>query len=351
MGLKESTKIRIKKYILEKIEYSDKKLANKVAENFDISLTTVYRYIKELEQNGIIEKKDRKYELVETEHVFYYKINSDNVLEEDEIFTKAIHPYISKLPMNIYKIWKYSFTEMMNNAIEHSESNEIYGHIVVNYLNTSIVIIDEGIGIFEKIRAYYKYDSIDDAVTELFKGKLTTDAAKHSGEGIFFTSRMLDRFAALSGGKIFTHDLHRDYYEDLDNIDCMRKWKSDKGTKILMSISNFSEREIKEVFGMFSDPDEGFNKTQIPIKNIFPDGYPVSRSQARRLCFRFEDFREVILDFKGVDDIGQGFAHEVFVVFHKKHPNVKILVMNAGEDVINMIKHVERTDKLRRDND
>ena len=32
---------------------------------------------------------------------------------------------------------------------------------------------------------------------ELSKGKLTTDSANHSGEGIFFTSRMFDVFLSL----------------------------------------------------------------------------------------------------------------------------------------------------------
>jgi len=38
----------------------------------------------------------------------------------------------------------------------------------------------------------------------LAKGKLTTDPKRHSGEGIFFSSRMFDEFDILSGG-VFSH--------------------------------------------------------------------------------------------------------------------------------------------------
>ena len=104
--------------------------------------------------------------------------------------------------------------------------------------------------------------------------------------------------------------------------------------------SDECKTNIKEVFDMFLDVDNGFNKTQIPLKSIFTDGFPVSRSQAKRLSIRFDDFEEVILDFNGIDDIGQGFAHELFVVFKRKHPDVKLITVNANDDVKRMISHV-----------
>ena len=58
--------------------------------------------------------------------------------------------------------------------------------------------------IFEKIKKHFNLPSLDEALCELFKGKLTTDEANHSGEGIFFTSKMMDNFLISSSGKIFT---------------------------------------------------------------------------------------------------------------------------------------------------
>lgn len=187
------------------------------------------------------------------------------------------------------RIWEYSFMEMMNNAIDHSNAEKVVISVFQNFLSTTIFIEDNGIGIFRKIKEFYHYAYLDDAVNELFKGKLTTDSAHHSGEGIFFTSRVLDRFAAISDGKIFTHDKYYDLLTDLEDISSMKQWKDQPGTRIYMELSNCSKKILREVFDMFSDVDGGFTKTKIPIKNIF-ETYPVSRSQAKRLCHRFEKF-------------------------------------------------------------
>ena len=66
----------------------------------------------------------------------------------------------------------------------------------------------------------------------------------------------------------------------------------------------------------------------------------VSRSQARRVIQRFERFREVLLDFEGVESIGQGFADEIFRVFKNEHPAVTLTVVRAGSAVARMIQHV-----------
>lgn len=109
-----------------------------------------------------------------------------------------------------------------------------------------------------------------------------------------------------------------------------------------MELSKFTNKTIQEVMDMFADVDEGFTKTRIPIKNIYGD-FPVSRSQARRLYNRFDSFREVELDFEGVSEIGQGFVHELFVVFHNRYPDTKLISMNVSEGVEKMIKHVQHT--------
>ncbi len=67
----------------------------------------------------------------------------------------------------------------------------------------------------------------------------------------------------------------------------------------------------------------------------------VSRSQARRLVRRFEGFRRVVLNFKGVDVVGQAFADEVFRVFKKEHPDVELLWVNANNRVQRMIRRAQ----------
>lgn len=56
-----------------------------------------------------------------------------------------------------------------------------------------------------------------------------------------------------------------------------------------------------------------------------------------------DKFQEIELDFAGVSEIGQGFAHELFVVFQRKNQTVKITPVNASKEIEKMIKHVKNT--------
>ena len=342
MSFSKEKREQIKRYLLEKIKSDQKDMARKTAEAFSISLNTVYRYIRELEDDGIIEQREKKYLLKSDSYTMVLYRNKSELMEEDTIYNKYVKRFVEKFPANIQKIWEYSFMEMMNNVIDHSEADRAIIYVSQNYLDTNIMIWDNGIGIFKKIKEYYNYSSLDDAVNELFKGKLTTDSKNHSGEGIFFTSRALDEFAAISDGKIFTHDK---YYEILGNLEDILQFEQPvlgEGTIIAMQLSNFSNKILSEVFDMFADEEGGFIRTHIPIKNIY-ETYPVSRSQAKRLCNRFEKFEEIELDFKEVDEIGQGFAHEIFVVFHNQYPEVKLIPVNMNHKVEKMINHVKQT--------
>ena len=98
-------------------------------------------------------------------------------------------PLLEGLPANNIDIWHYCVTEMVNNAIDHSEGSRLT--VVVN---TRVQVLDDGIGIFRKIKAAFNLEDETQAILELSKGKLTTDPDRHSGQGIFFTSRMLEEW-------------------------------------------------------------------------------------------------------------------------------------------------------------
>ncbi|HSI24132.1 MAG TPA: STAS-like domain-containing protein, partial [Methylotenera sp.] len=48
-------------------------------------------------------------------------------------------------------------------------------------------------------------------------------------------------------------------------------------------------------------------------------------------------FKIVILDFKGVESIGQAFADEIFRVFANQHPEISLVEDNANQEVKKMI--------------
>jgi len=64
----------------------------------------------------------------------------------------------------------------------------------------------------------------------------------------------------------------------------------------------------------------------------------VSRSQARRLVSGLERFREVVLDFRGVELVGQGFADEVFRVWARQHLEVALIPIAMSPPVAFMVE-------------
>lgn len=342
MSFTKEKKTAIQNYLLEKIASGDHGIAKKTAEAFDTSPNTVYRYLTELEKNGCIRREGNdRYRLISQQIHFSLLRKKNQLVYEDEIYREYFEEHIRNLPENAVRIWSYGISEMINNVIDHSKAKVMVCDIYTNKMETTIIIHDDGVGIFKHIKEFYEFRSLMEAVQELFKGKLTTDAANHSGEGIFFTSRMMDFFAALSDSLIFTHDNFQEAITEIASIPGLENWEQMKGTLIVMSLSNATQKTPAEIFRKFEDEDMNFSKTNIKISHLF-GSFPVSRSQAKRLCRGLEAFSEVTLDFSGVDEIGQGFAHEVFAVYQADHPELKIIAENTNETVDRMLKHVSR---------
>lgn len=338
-----TNKEQIINYILKLIKSSDKDLVNKAMESFGASRSTIYNYLKELSDNGIIRKSSRTglYELVSIKYEFSY--DNEGSLLEDVIFDRDIAPLLKGFEKNVFSAWRYAFTEMMNNAIEHSQADKINVIVLKNDLDTSILLLDNGIGIFKNIQEYMKKEhnqemNLNDCAGLLFAGKFTTATSMHSGEGIFFTSHLMDTFFIYSDEVFFS----RNNFEDSQYKSNTNKEKFE-GTLVCMSLYNHSKKTTKEVFDRYSNIDEGFVKTQIPIAHFFVNGNPVSRSEARRLGELILRFKEINLDFAEVEEVGQAFCHELFIVWQNRNPEVALNVLNACDDVERMIKRVKNT--------
>lgn len=348
MSFQEEKRESIKRYMLEKIRQGDEAFIQKTMENFQISITTVKRYLRECVENEILcedNENETGYQLKTTSRMFFYQL--ENITDEDEIYYQDIRPLVEDTSKEAKSIWYYAFTEMMNNAVEHSMWENIRCVVKKDYLYTEISIIDDGIGIYKSVKDYLcqkfmKEVSYQDVLTELHKGKMTTKPGEHSGEGIFFTSKMLNEFAIWSDNFIFSQGCcdkaqfvqsHLiSYYNKLNHI----------GTMVVMKLENQTVRTIKEVFDVFAPIEEGFVKTRIPLAEVCPYAEPVARSQARRILYRLEEFKQVEFDFEGVEFMGQGFADEVFRVFQNKYPDTEMIPINANPSVLGMIKHVQR---------
>lgn len=261
-------------------------------------------------------------------------------LDEDRVWTRDVAPLLRDLPGNLIDICHHGLTEMANNAIDHSGGTRLRVLVDRSSKMVTLLVSDDGIGIFRKITAALDLPDERLALLELSKGKLTTDPRHHTGEGVFFTSRMFDRFQIASGELVFDHDAAQadDLLADIEPRYARR------GTSVLMEISTRSKRTAKRVFDEFSSgPDDyAFAKTVVPVRLAkVGDDNLVSRSQAKRLLQRVDRFSTVVLDFAGVASIGQAFADEVFRVFANAHPDVELVAMHATVQVQQMIRRAE----------
>lgn len=111
-----------------------------------------------------------------------------------------------------------------------------------------------------------------------------------------------------------------------------------------MVIDPACARTAREVFERFTPdvPDDySFSKTVVPVRlAALGNENLLSRSQAKRLVARIDQFKQVELDFSDVAEIGQAFADEVFRVFAKAHPQVRIVPVNANDYVRGMIRRI-----------
>ena len=240
------------------------------------------------------------------------------------------------LSENVRNIFEYTFSEMLNNAIEHSESENIHVIVEKNENNLLFQITDFGIGVFRNIMNDRKLKSELEAVQDLLKGKTTTQPQAHSGEGIFFTSKIADAFSLESFGYKLTieNNIEDLFFEEIK--------PSKKGTKVSFDIACNSERHLNDLFAEYqTNPEEyAFDKTEIQIKLYTMGTIHISRSQARRVLTGLEKFKSITLDFDNVPNVGQAFADEIFRVFKNKNPDIQITPINMNKAVKFMIGRV-----------
>lgn len=256
-------------------------------------------------------------------------------LEEDRVF-KEIESLLNltkNLGKNVFDIVRYAFTEILNNAVEHSRSDNCDIEVRLGQYSCEFGIRDYGVGIFYSICEKFDLPDETAALGELIKGKTTTMEEKHTGEGVFFTSKCGDTISFRS------HRINVIFDNPKDDVFVQEK-RFARGTEVKFSISRASRRNLRDVFELYAPEefDYKFEKTRVAVK-LFQEEY-ISRSEARRLLSGLDKFKEIILDFKGVKSIGQGFADEVFRVFRKRHPDILIKTANLAPILTSMIKHV-----------
>jgi anti-sigma regulatory factor (Ser/Thr protein kinase) len=336
----------IRELILKTLTKKGRVKTSDIVKETGFSRVYINRYFRELRNEGKItligSSNQAHYILPNPEiqdskkPVRVHRMLQNKGLKEDTILDqiKSKSMIFAGLPPNIESITTYAFTEMLNNAIEHSQTDLI--DIVFERTGAHVWfdISDKGIGIFNNIQQKKGLKSHLEAIQDLVKGKETTAPAFHSGEGIFFTSKLGDRLTIKSSQKslVFDNIISDIFVKDLG--------RPVKGTKVFFSINLDSSKSISDVFDHYTGESFEFSKTEVKVK-LFQEGVEyISRSQARRILTGLEKFKTVELDFAGVKTIGQGFADEVFRVWQSQHPDTKIIPKNMVHNIQFMVKHV-----------
>lgn len=331
----------IRNFILRNVADNPGTIGALTADRFGVSRTTVSGYMKRLVAVGLLtatgSTKARRYTARPIARAAE-KVSIDASLQEDKIWRDSMLSAVSGVDKKIIDICQYGFTEMLNNVIDHSGSRKATLAVMRYYHAIDIVVQDVGVGIFNKIRRDFHLSDARTALLELSKGKLTSDKKNHTGEGIFFTSRMFSRFAISSGNLHYMRNMQRD---DEWLIDILELEKFVKGTFISMNISTEASWSIDEIFAKYQDENYSFAKTHIPIAlGRYGEEQLVSRSQAKRILARSELFKEILLDFQGIQSIGQAFADEMFRVFPANHPDLHIAAINAPTKITKIIQRL-----------
>ena len=328
----------IRRYILRNVQANPRIISKLATKRFSVSRQAINHHLKRLVGEGALRQSgktnNRVYELATVlEWNRTYQINKN--MAEDVVWRRDIDELLGKLPENVRDIWHFAFTEMFNNAIDHSAGSTISVKITKTAVTATMMIQDNGTGIFRKIQQELELLDERHAIFELSKGKLTTDPQHHTGEGIFFSSRMFDTFHILSGGVFFTHEIG----EDEDWL--LEQQTPFAGTAVFMTLNNHTSRTTRKIFDQFTD-DNGnepvFSKTVVPVRLAqYGNDKLISRSQAKRVLARVDLFSTVVLDFKSVSTIGQAFSDEAFRIFPREHPSVNIIPINTNSEVKRMI--------------
>jgi anti-sigma regulatory factor (Ser/Thr protein kinase) len=309
-----------------------------VAKHLKISRQAAHRKLRALANDGAVVTRGggrtSRWELASQERTFRFAIRA---LAEDRVWAEIVRtvPAVTRLSAEATSIASYAFTEMLNNAVDHSGSKTVDVRVRSKRGSVEFEIVDRGVGAFESVREKFGLATELEALGEISKGKTTTMPERHSGEGIFFTSKAVRRFELDANGTIWIVEPERGEM-------AVAPGTVRVGTRVRFEVAQTPARTLRSLFDEYS-PDLAFSRTRTVVR-LFAHGTQfVSRSEARRMLVGLERFREVVLDFDRVVAIGQGFADEVFRVWSRAHQDTALTVENASEEVRFMIERAKRS--------
>lgn len=260
-------------------------------------------------------------------------------LQEDRPWRDDFAPAFELAP-NVARMAQHAFTELVNNAIDHSGGTRVVVSMRQTATQLQLLVSDDGRGLFDVVSQHFSIPDPTLAMLELAKGRLSSQPEHHTGRGLYFTARLADVF-----------DLHAN-----DRAFQQRQWQPDQwysvrtacrvGTSVYVAISLETERTLDAVMRRASldGTSLGFERTVVPLRLAAGLGSVVeSRALARRVALRLATFRRVDIDFAGITDLGHAFADELFRVFARTQPALQLEAVNMAPTVAATVAGVRAT--------
>ncbi len=250
-------------------------------------------------------------------------------LEEDLPWARDFAPFFA-LEAPVRRLVQHAFTELLNNAIDHSGGSSVTVSLRQTPSHVQLLVSDDGRGIFDKLHETFGLADPTLAMLELSKGKLSSQPERHTGRGLFFTSKLADVF-----------DLHANHHAFQQRHWEPHAWTPRSalphhGTSVYVAIALDTQRTLASVHQAYSldGTTPAFERTVVPLRLItHADDGLASRAQARRVAARLQSFRRAEVDFAGVPHVGHGFADELFRVQATTLAGVELVPLNMAPDV------------------
>ncbi len=151
--------------------------AGEIARKMGVTRQTAHRHLRQLVSEGrlISENAGRSTRYRRANPIDQRHYLTDG-LEEDRVWTEMSGEgsIVSPLTQRARAVLQYALTELVNNAIDHSDSLEVFVCISQQGKIVSLEVRDEGVGIFNQINEKLGLGSPLEALQELSKGKTTT---------------------------------------------------------------------------------------------------------------------------------------------------------------------------------
>jgi anti-sigma regulatory factor (Ser/Thr protein kinase) len=313
-------------------------LATQLTQRLDISRSAVARLIARLVDNqwlrrdgtprrprfapGLLRQVVRRYRLAG--------------LDEHTPWARDFAPSFA-LRANIARLAQHAFSELVNNAIEHSGGSGVTVSMRQTPTHLQLLVSDDGCGLFDRVGRSFELHDPAIAMLELSKGKLTSDPDRHSGRGLYFTARFAEVMDLHANDTAFQHRVWQRHH-----------WQRTRaaahgGTSVFVAIALDSTLELDAVLREHSHDGQGygFERTVVPLQLLTASGSGLeSRAQARRVAARLQQFRRAEVDFGGIAEIGHGFADELFRVYARSQPGVELVPLNMAERVRALVASV-----------